>query len=667
MLAMPEAPRTGSAPSIPRFSGRMLSAGLLWLLALWLLAGALPRRPWVNGAGVDASWYLALNLIHEQGLVFGRHVAYTMGPLAYLFTPEPELAPASQVLLLRSFNWLLLLSAAVAALRRFGPPQGAAVAAILATQALLDRSPADVWQAGYTAALLALAWTDAWAPFQLTIAAIAAGLSMLLKANEGLAAFALYYALCLSALWRHRPGRLQAAFFLVLPPAAVLLWFGLAERDLLAVFPYLRNFFETTRGYSEAMSIDGPLWQLGLTLLFGALILSVPAIGGTWSWLRSPAFLCFLLSAFVGFKHAMVRQDGHADLALQKLALAGLFLLAACTAPHVRQILLLMLLFGSAFTWVYVEQEQPWLVRIAISRLSPSGVLGAVRTLKDWSREYHGLQAHSNNARAHLRLPAPFHQRIGGGSVDAFPHCVDVIRANGWHYRPRPTIESSGAYSPALDHLNAAHFSSGRAPDFVLFVWEAIDGRHPLLQDAATLEALKTRYSPALASERALLLERRPQPLPVELTPAGEAAVTWDQPILPPQPAPGEFIYFTADVQPSPYGALRTFLLRAAPVHLRLWRKSGQERYFRVVRRLLAVPVQLSPLPESLQQFAAMLQNPAGYQDDPVHAIAWFTPRPAEYSPIIRVRWFRARWPESPGARASAPLSVRLRGKRESP
>ncbi|GIU80065.1 MAG: membrane protein [Bryobacteraceae bacterium] len=633
----------GLLPALP-VSGRNLSLRLCWLLALWLLAGALPRRPWVNGAGVDASWYLALNLIHEQGLVFGRHIAYTMGPLGYLFTPEPELVSAGQVLLLRVLNWLLLLWAAFAALRRLGPPQGAAVAAVLATQALLDRTPADVWQAGYMAALLALAWADAWAPVRLTVAAIAAGLSMLLKANEGLAAFLLYYLLCVPALWRHRPGRLQAAFFLALPPATVLLWFGLVERDLFAVFPYFRNFLETTSGYSDAMSIDGPLWQVGLTVLYGMLILSVPVVSGEWRWLRSPAFLCFGLSAFVGFKHAMVRQDGHADLALQKLALAGLFLLAACTAPLARRLLVPVLLFGSAFTWIYVLQEQPWLVRIAASRLTPQGIMGALRTLADWSREYQGLQIHSHNARTHLRLPAEFHEAIRARSVDAFPHCIDVICANGWNYRPRPTIESSGAYTPALDRLNADHFSGDRAPDFVLFVWEAIDGRHPLLQDAATLHALKTRYRPVLVGDRALLMERRSPPVQVELIPAGETSVAWNQPVELPDSGPGEFIYFAADIQPSPYGALRTFLLRAAPIHLRVWRRSGKEGWYRSVRRLLTIPAQIRPLPENLAEFSEMLESPAREEEDPVQAIAWTTPRPAEYDPEIRVKWFRVRW-----------------------
>lgn len=632
----------GSQPSHLRGLGRAVP----WAAAAWLLLGALPRRPWANGAGVDASWYLALNYIHEQGVRFGREIAYTAGPLAYLFTPEPEFASGHAVLALRIAIWGLIVLAVLAAMQRFGPAPGAAVAFVLATQALLDRSPADVWQAAYMAALLSAAWAGGWAPVRLGIAGFAAGFSLLLKINEGWAATALFYVLCVSALRRHHPGRTQGIALLALPPAILFAWFALAERDLLAVFPYLWNSIETMRGYSQAMSLDGPLWQLGLTLLYGGLILSVPALSSESSWLRQPVLFCFLLSAFMGFKHAMVRQDGHADLALQKLALAGLFLLPVCAGPCLQRALLLVLSFGSAFTWFYVAQEQPWLVRFAFSRLSASGIAAAAGNLVNWEREYQQLEQLSRGARAHLRLPEEFHQRIGRETVDGFPHCVDVIRANGWKYRPRPTIESSGAYTQALDQMNAAHFLSGRAPGFTLIVWETIDGRHPFFQDAATLLALRARYRPVLHNNQALLLERRVRPLQPELTPAGETAALWDQRLSLPESAPGEQIYFAAEIRPSLYGSLRSFLLRSAPVHVRVWRRSGKENWYRTVPGLLVTPVQIRPLPDDIASLATMLHDPSLDESDPVASIAWITPRPAEFGPAIRMRWFRARWPK---------------------
>lgn len=627
----------------PRFAG-ILSRGVPWLLMAWLLVGTIPRQPWYIGAGVDASWYLAMNYIHQQGGRFGSEIAYTAGPLAYLLTPEPEFASGTGVLLLRLAMWCALALGAQTALKRFGPAEGAAVTFVLATQALLERHPADVWQTAYTAAFLGVMWAAGWAPVRLAIAGLAAGVSLLLKLNEGWLALALYYAVSIPAIWRHRPGRVAAAVYLAVPPAIAVLYFTLTHHTIWDLFLYIRNSFETMSGYSEAMSVDGPLWQLGLTMLYIALILSVRILSGESEWLRSTGLACFLMAAFLSFKHAMVRQDGHADLALQKLALAGLFLLAVCAAPHSRRVLLAVLVFGSSFTWFYVAQEQSFFAQFALSRLKPSGIVSSFRGLASWQEEYVKQQDYSIGARLHLRLPAEFQEKVGRATADGFPHCIDAIRANGWNYRPRPTIESSGAYTAKLDRLNSEHLSSSRAPRFVLFMWESIDGRHPLVQDAATLEALKTQYRPAVLSDRALLLERRAAPVKAEMTPAGEVSLAWNEAVAVPEFPPGEFVYFSAEIRPSAYGALRTFLLRAAPIQLRVWRRSGKEGWYRSLRRLLTIPVQIRPLPENLADFAEMLERPTRGEEDPVQSIAWMTPRPAEYDPEIRVKWFRVRW-----------------------
>jgi hypothetical protein len=63
-----------------------------------------------------------------------------------------------------------------------------------------------------------------------------------------------------------------------------------------------------------------------------------------------------------------------------------------------------------------------------------------------------------------------------------------------------------------------------------------------------------------------------------------------------------------------------------------------------MVRSLLAAPVQIRPLPETLSSFASLLEDPSRPEEDPVEAIAWHTPRPYEYAGGIRVRWLRARW-----------------------
>jgi len=97
-----------------------------------------------------------------------------------------------------------------------------------------------------------------------------------------------------------------------------------------------------------------------------------------------------------------------------------------------------------------------------------------------------------------------------------------------------------------------------------------------------------------------------------------------------------------------------------------VWRRSGKEGWYRSVRRLLTIPAQIRPLPENLAEFSEMLEKPAREEEDPVQAVAWVTGRPAEYKPLIRVQWFRARWgaDHEVGASAAAQSAARGKGQR---
>ena len=83
--------RTGQ-PHSGQFAGTRLPALWRWLLLLSVTYVAILSvpAPWASyGTGLDPSWILGLNLAHSQGLVAGRDMVFTYGPLGYLLYPEP--------------------------------------------------------------------------------------------------------------------------------------------------------------------------------------------------------------------------------------------------------------------------------------------------------------------------------------------------------------------------------------------------------------------------------------------------------------------------------------------------------------------------------------------------------------------------------------------------
>lgn len=49
---------------------------------------ALPPIPGAVGPGLDSGWVIGMNLAHTQGLVHGKDIVWTYGPLSYLYLPD---------------------------------------------------------------------------------------------------------------------------------------------------------------------------------------------------------------------------------------------------------------------------------------------------------------------------------------------------------------------------------------------------------------------------------------------------------------------------------------------------------------------------------------------------------------------------------------------------
>src|SRR6185436_12792983 len=67
-----------------------------------------PLRYWPLGRDVDSTWRFALNYAAAHGMVAGRDVVFTYGPLAYLLFPEHIGANLSAGLAFQSAIWIVL-------------------------------------------------------------------------------------------------------------------------------------------------------------------------------------------------------------------------------------------------------------------------------------------------------------------------------------------------------------------------------------------------------------------------------------------------------------------------------------------------------------------------------------------------------------------------------
>lgn len=621
------------APVTPPAAGRFLA----FLGIAWLLTASMPKLPLPLRTGVDAAWYYALNLIHRDGGRIGPDIVFTMGPLGYLTVPDPEITPWWQPLLLRVIAWAGLVWGVLRLARAWPSWAALNATAVLCSIGLLAYHYPDAWQASYLAALLACAAAPSAGSYG--IAGVLTGITLLLKANEALSALALYLVLLLA----HR--RMLSGGWLWLPaiPFVILLAGAWAVNGgMETAGPYLLGALEVVRGFTEAASIAGPQWQLALFLLLWGCLFALALMDSGLSCLRHPAFWCAALQTFQSFKHGMVRQDGHADLAMLKLAAGALFLLAVMRDAAFRKAFVLLCLFCCLFTWSYMADVRTPHFRRGLTSLTPGGIAGAAQDLATYKAGYARIDATARAHRSRLVLGEPYHSLIGAGSVDAFPDQIDWIRANGWNYRARPTIDSITAFTARLNQLNAQHFAGPRAPDFLLFFFEPIDSRHPLLQDTGAVLAMLERYEVVYEGPKALLLKRRPQRLQTRFRAMGETVAGWEEPFTPPTAGAGETVWASIEVVPSLYGRLRWFLFRADPPFLEADFADGRILWMRLLRETALEPLPVTPLPRDLPEAAQYLRNvrlPSGAE---AVRLMFRTNGRNQYSPRIRVRWYAA-------------------------
>ena len=78
------------------------------LLTLYTTLLLLPFRFHAAATGLDSSWAVALNLLHVQGAIHGRDIAFTYGPLSYLALPMPMGTNLEQALIFQALSWVVL-------------------------------------------------------------------------------------------------------------------------------------------------------------------------------------------------------------------------------------------------------------------------------------------------------------------------------------------------------------------------------------------------------------------------------------------------------------------------------------------------------------------------------------------------------------------------------
>lgn len=606
-------------------------------------------------AWLDASWIYGQALAASQGIHWGSGLQWTHGPYGYLGSP----------VLVDAGHWLASVAVSVAVRLAF---VGSVVLLLVR-----DRSPRWTWvfaglvlvlpssnlsldiEAVVTATLLLMAALGEGPSARVLsfAAGVLVGLAFLVKGTALGSGIALLIVLGGICALRRDVVTVSACSVAALLTAGVLWWVGGQSVTDLGLF--VRGTIELAAGYPSAMGRLGRLPGAALPVLAagGGMI-----IGGTafavWGAARrgyrqtAERLALGVVVVYVQYRNTMVRPTLGSLVPLAGvILLMGLPLLgrlrwrdalgpaeSGATVSRVRFAMPSLLVLLSVAELVIVPQPS-----ILFLADRARGYAHAVDLIASPASREQERETTANAVRHSYRLAAAAVDGVRGGSTDVVPWDTGLVAGYGLKWNPRPVLQSYSAYTAWLDRRDAAFFESSSAPASVIYVNESIDGRYPIADEPAALQAMLNWYRPVAWSGQYLALRRNRSPGRAAIGSADVRCGTVGSWIEVPPTPPGEDRVGSVDLGMSAPGAIMAALLEPPETQFQLRGPWGQTAEMRLVRGSAGDGILLTGYASDAAAIADLWN---GVVDKPITALRVSSRGAYAYSSTACVRFTRA-------------------------
>jgi hypothetical protein len=503
-----------------------------WLIISYLVLLIVLLFPYYQisnlpSAGIDNSWRIALEMAYQKGLIFGKDIIYTYGPLGRL----------TQRISIETSNFQFFLFDVFC----FGN-----VGFLL--YYLLPK-PLKVYQlvVHFGFFLLISSFYGEWMSFLLFFVSIFSGLLFLkkqnqlflvhaiamgvinfyIKANYGVIALGFVFILLCYAFFSKRLSLQNLLLYFFGSMIFLILLAFLLKTDLVT---YFFSSIEIIKGYNESQSFfpADRLRAVAATysifvlfiLVFVAFIFqkllkkdfSIPTLDSFF------VLGCVGVCSFVLIKYAFVRADDGHLMSFVRSASLPFLLLCSFTTEKWLKISGWCLVSLNLISYLVFYQS-------IYGQLSVS-IIDNLRTKSYILPEYFKDISNKNTPHYNFTYPKEVLDIIGDKTVDLIPNETSEIYLNKLNYNPRPVIQSYQAYNAYLDRKNQEKYLSATAPDFVIFGIESTDNKYAIGDETLTLLALLQRYEPIKIWNNRLLLKKKEQTKTLKLV--KQSSTTWE-------------------------------------------------------------------------------------------------------------------------------------------
>ncbi len=553
-----------------------------------------------------------MNQAAAQGLAFGKDIIFTFGPYASIYTrcyhPSTDMLMvcgtlylalsywACLVVLMRGvqWRWVLAVCAILAGLRYTKDPLLLSLpllAGLLSFKLIHSEEarPVKSQSAAWHVALL-------FAPL---------GLLPLVKGSLLILCAAVAVLCC--AFFLANKQRLPGIMCLLSPVASMLFFWIVSGQPLAALPSYFMGMAPIISGYTEAMAVDGNVYEIALYLAASAFVLLEIFIQNEPTPSAKIFLFCiYFVFLFISFKAGFVRHDSHA------MNSAGSILLAGILLPFViKTRLTLPIIFLIVVTWAYIDSHY---LKTSIetvannTRMTYSSMWrGVTHRLRDKNWPKVEFDAALNFIRQQAAFP------VLQGTADIYSYNQAYLVASGNAWLPRPILQSYSAYTPVLAEKNRQHLLGDKAPDNVIFRVEPIDGRIPSSEDGASWPVLLLKYQPTRMENDFLFLQKatggseavEPLQIKSEKHSFGESVAV---------PRQNQPVFAQVEIKPTLLGRVAGILFKPSQLQITLDLENGTKKSYRIIANMSKSGFIVSPLIENTSGFL-MLYGKQGLWD----------------------------------------------------
>jgi ABC-type cobalamin transport system permease subunit len=462
--------------------------------------------------GIDNSWRIALELAKAKGLIFGKDIIYTYGPLGSL---TQRFAITSSPFQFFVFDLFFFINVGILFFLLLPKPLKLYQLFIHFLVFFFVSSMYGEWVhflLFYSSIFLGIRFLQVKNHWLLAYSILVGIITFFVKANYGIIGLGFVAMLTIYSFFTKRLTLTE--FLLYIISSAVISWLLalILKTDLLQ---YFYSSIKVIGGYNEAQSLF-PESRLRLVivayLIWGLLVslggvyairnliqnrkLSLPLFDNLFIWSSS------IVIAFILIKYAFVRADDGHITAFVKLANLPLLLLPFFATNQLFKIGGWVLITLNIVS--YLVFYQPMFGKVTFS--IPDNLRTKTYIFPEYVQDIFSKPAY----KPKTSYPADVLSTIGNKSVDIIPNEVSEIYFNRLNYNPRPTLQSYQAYNKYLDEKNREKYLSPTAPDYVVYGVESTDNKYAWGDETQTLLALLQRYKPVKIWNNRLLLEKQP-------------------------------------------------------------------------------------------------------------------------------------------------------------